>query len=219
MDKKNLETLKNKLPLTPGILRKEEYLNSAVLIPLVYKDGEYHFLFEKRSEKIRQGGEICFPGGEFDPSIDKNFEETAIRETIEEIGVSKINISVIGILDTLIGPTGVTVDSFIGTINIDDIMNLQFDKNEVEKIFLLPVSFFTQNEPENYFVRMEIHPSEIDKNGDKIDILPVKELQLPDRYSKPWRGKRHKIYVYKTKEGVIWGITAVLIREIVKRLK
>ena len=219
MNKKDLETLKNKLPLTPGILRKEEYLNSAVLIPLVFKDGEYQFLFEKRSEKIRQGGEICFPGGEYDPSVDKNYKETAVRETIEEIGVNKKNISVIGLLDTLIGPTGVTVDPFVGTIKIDDILNLHFDENEVEKIFLLPVSFFIQNEPENYFVRMEIHPTEIDKNGDKIDTLPVKELQLPDRYSKPWRGMKHKIFVYKTNEGVIWGITAVLIREIVKILK
>ncbi len=219
MNKADLNTLTNNLPIIPGILRKEEYLNSAVLIPLVFKNGEYHFLFEKRSEKIRQGGEICFPGGEFDPSIDKSYKDTAIRETHEEVGIESKDIDVIGILDTLIGPTGVTVNSFIGVINNNNLMDLNFDLNEVEKTFLIPVSFFVNNEPENYFVRMEIHPSEIDKNGIKFSTLPVKDLQLPDRYSKPWRGGKHKIFVYKTPEGIIWGITAVLIHEIVKRLK
>jgi 8-oxo-dGTP pyrophosphatase MutT (NUDIX family) len=219
MNKSDLSTLIGKLPLSPGILRKEEYLNSAVLIPLVFKNGEYYFLFEKRSEQIRQGGEICFPGGEFDHSIDQSYRDTALRETFEEVGINKQKVTVIGILDTLIGPTGVTVDSFIGTIDDIDISNLNFDKNEVEKTFLIPVSFFINNEPERYFVRMEIHSSEIDKNGDRVDTLPVKDLQLPDRYSKPWRGRKHKIFVYKTLEGVIWGITAVLIHEVVKKLK
>jgi len=219
MNKSELNTLKNKLPAAPGILRKDEYLNSAVLIPLVFNNDEYFFLFEKRSEKIRQGGEICFPGGEFDSSIDKSYRDTALRETFEEVGIDNQMITVIGTLDTLVGPTGVTVDSVIGTIENLDISNLNFDKNEVEKIFLIPVSLFVNNEPEKYFVRMEIHPSEIDFNGDTVDILPVKDLQLPERYSKPWRGMKHQIFVYKTYEGVIWGITAVLIHELVERLK
>ena len=215
----DLELLKNKLPSVPGILRKEEYLNSAVLIPLVLKNSEYYFLFEKRSAHIRQGGEICFPGGEFDKAKDKSYEETAIRETEEEIGIMKEQISVVGVLDTLIGPMGVTVDSVIGTLEINDIQTLDFDRNEVEKIFMIPVSFFINNEPEKYFVRLEINPTEIDKNGEKIDTLPVKELMLPERYSKPWRGRKHSVLVYKTNEGVIWGITAALIYQVTIKLK
>ncbi len=219
MDETDLVNLKNKLPLTPGILRKEEYLNSAVLIPLILINDEFYFLFEKRAAAIRQGGEICFPGGEFDPSIDKSYEDTAIRETFEEIGISKKSISIIGNMDTLIGPTGVTVDSFVGTINIKNINDLNFDKKEVERIFILPVSFFINNSPEKYFVRMQINPTGIDKNGEKISTLPVKELQLPERYSKPWHGRKHSVYVYKTDEGIIWGITAALVYEIVKKIK
>ncbi len=218
MRKDELELLKRNLPSVPGILRKDEYLNSAVLIPLILKDGEYYFLFEKRAAQIRQGGEICFPGGEFDPEIDKSYEDTAVRETVEEIGIKREQISVIGMLDTLIGPMGVIVDSVIGTVLINDINSLAFDKNEVEKIFTLPVSFFLKNQPEKYFVRLEIHPTEIDKNGEKIETLPVKELMLPDRYSKPWRGRKHSVLVYKTGEGVIWGITAALIYEVTKKL-
>ena len=219
MNKNDLAKLIIKLPAFPGILRKDEYLNSAVLIPLIIKDGEFNFLFEKRAAHIRQGGEICFPGGEYDPAKDKTYKETAIRETVEELGVDVSKISVIGIMDTLIGPTGVTVDSFIGTIDIPDISALNYDKNEVEKIFLLPVSFFAENEPEKYHVRLEINPTEIDKNGVKVETLPVKDLQLPVRYSKPWRGRKHSVLVYKTDKEIIWGITAALIFEVISILK
>ena len=219
MNKDDLDNLKIKLPAVPGILGKEEYFNAAVLIPLVMINGEYNFLFEKRAAHIRQGGEICFPGGEFDTGIDSSYRDTAIRETIEELGIRKEDISIHGILDTLIGPMGVTVDSFIGTLNITGITALNFDREEVEKIFTIPVSFFMENEPEIYHTRMEINPTDIDKNGEKIFILPARELQLPERYSNIWRGRKHKVYVYKTTEGVIWGITAALINDIIKKLK
>jgi 8-oxo-dGTP pyrophosphatase MutT (NUDIX family) len=219
MNNTDLENLKNKLPVVPGILGKKEYFNSAVLIPLVMINGEYNFLFEKRAANIRQGGEICFPGGEFDPGIDSSFKDTALRETIEELGIRKEEILIHGIMDTLIGPMGVTVDSFIGTIDINNIASFKLDKEEVEKVFAIPVSFFAANEPEIYHARIEINPTEIDKNGEKIDILPVKELKLPERYSHPWRGRKHKVYVYKTAEGVIWGITAALVYALIHQLK
>ncbi len=219
MNKLNIEKLKKLLPSTPGILRKEEYFNSAVLIPLVYTKGEYHLLFEKRSENIRQGGEICFPGGEYDRLSDKSFEETAIREAEEELGISRNEINIIGAMDTLIGPMGVTVDSFIAELKIDGILNLKYDKNEVAKVFLVPVSYFLNNPAKEYFVRLEVHSSFIDKNGMKVELLPVKELNLPQRYHNPWGGRKRKIYVYQTEGEVIWGITAELIKEVIKKIE
>ncbi|MGA7720300.1 MAG: CoA pyrophosphatase [Ignavibacteriaceae bacterium] len=219
MNKSDLDKLKIKLPSVPGVLGKEEYFNAAVLIPLVLINGEYNFLFEKRAAQIRQGGEICFPGGEFDSTVDSSFMDTAVRETIEELAIRKEDISIHGILDTLIGPMGVTVDSFIGTLDIASAETLQYDRNEVEKIFTIPVSFFRNNKPEIYHTRIEINPTDIDKNGEKVNTLPAKELQLPERYSKTWRGRKHNVYVYKTIEGVIWGITAALINEFIHKLK
>ena len=132
--------LKQVLPRIPGILRKKEYFNAAVLIPLVWHNEEYHFLFEKRGAKIRQGSEICFPGGEYDPSSDKSLLETAIRETREEVGIKKNKIKVLGKVDVLVGNMGVTVDPFIAEIKINSLDELSPDKDEVEKIFLIPVS-------------------------------------------------------------------------------
>ncbi len=214
----NISKLKSNLPKTPGILRKEKYFNSAVLIPLIFLNGEYSLLFEKRAVDIRQGGEICFPGGEYDSLLDKSYIDTAIRETVEETGIEKAAIELLGQLDTFIGPMGVTVDPFIAIINIKDINDLPFDKNEVEKLFTVPISFFVNNPPEIYYVKLKFHPEEIDKNGNTIITFPADELKLPSKYSKPWHGKKHEIFVYKTNGEIIWGITAELIREFIDKI-
>lgn len=219
MNKDDLNKLVEDLPSVPGILRKDEFFNSSVMVPFVLINGEYHFLFEKRAANIRQGGEICFPGGEYDPVLDKNFKETAVRETVEELGISIGKIKVLGILDTLIGPMGVTVDSCIGTLDIMDIEELDIDNSEVEKVFLVPVSWFQNNPPEEYYVELTVHPHYTDENGNIVQLLPSKELELPDKYNRPWRAGKRKIYAYKLKEGVLWGLTAALVREVINRIK
>jgi peroxisomal coenzyme A diphosphatase NUDT7 len=214
----NLDKLKEALPPFPGILSKDEYFNSAVLIPLISIENQFHFLFEKRAADIRQGGEICFPGGEFDPAVDTSYAETAVRETVEEVGVKKDDIEIIGALDILVGPMGVTVDPFVAEIKTD-LNKLSIDTKEVEKIFTVPVSFFLNTEPEVYYTRMEIHPSYLDSNGIKIELFPAKQLDLPERYHKMWHSSNQKIYVYKYNNEIIWGLTAVLIYETVKIIK
>ena len=215
----DLEKLASVLPKYPGILSKEEYFNSAVLIPLVEMNNEYYFLFEKRSAKIRQGGEICFPGGEFDSNIDKTMEDTAIRETIEELGISEEKIKKIGCLDTFVGPMGVTVDSVIAKLELSDLEEIKYDENEVEKIFTVPVSFFVEKPAEIYGMRLELHTYYLNTKGEKIDLLPVKQLGLPQRYSEPRQGKKHNVYVYKNNNEIIWGITAALIFEFVRKVE
>ncbi len=219
MNKNDLNKLIQGLPTVPGILRKDEFFNSAVIIPLVWKDNEYHLLFEKRAANIRQGGEICFPGGEFDPKQDKNFTETAIRETVEELGIRKNKIKVLGILDTLLGPMGVTVDSCLATLDIKDISELDIDTTEVEKVFFIPVSYFQKNPPEIYHVQLVVHPHYTDEKGNIVHLLPSKELELPEKYNQPWRAGKRRIFVYRLSEGVLWGLTAALVREVAERLK
>ena len=89
MSKELFKSLISNLPKYPGILGKDAFFNSAVLIPFVTINNELSLLFEKRAANIRQGGEICFPGGEFDASEDDSFEQTAIRETEEETGITR----------------------------------------------------------------------------------------------------------------------------------
>jgi peroxisomal coenzyme A diphosphatase NUDT7 len=215
----SIEKIKLVLPKIPGILRKKEYFNAAVLIPLVWHNEEYHFLFEKRGAKIRQGSEICFPGGEYDPNTDKTLLETAIRETIEELGVTKRQIKIIGKIDVLVGNMGVTVDPFLAEIKIREIEELKPDEDEVEKIFLIPVSYFYETPPEAYFLKIEVHPYYTTMNGEKVDLFPAKELDLPEKYLTPWTAGKHKVFAWRSKEGTIWGITAALISEVISKIK
>lgn len=218
MDRINLAELKEKLPRHPDILQKDEFLNTAVLIPLIYIDNEFHFLFEKRSAHIRQGGEICFPGGEHDENDDSDFRKTAIRETVEELGINKNDIEIAGELGILIGGSGAIIHAFIGELKLKDLNSYNIDYTEVEKIFTIPVSFFQNNPPDVFYVRLESHPYYFDEKGEKIILLPVDELKLPARYANPWGIRKRKVLVYKTGEDVVWGMTANLIHEFLNKL-
>lgn len=218
MDKSELEDLLRKLPVVPGINGKDECFNSAVLVLMMFVNEEYHFVFQKRSASIRQAGEICFPGGKFDPDKDADFKETAIRETAEELGVASNKIRVIGRLDTIIS-TGTTVDAFLGVIDIGGLDDLHINPDEVERVFLVPVSYFETTNPELYKVKIVAYPSYINQDGEEVILLPSKELGLPERYTKPWSNTFNNIFVYRVAGVTIWGITARLIRNVIAIIK
>ena len=217
MKKSNLKKLVSNLPKYPNILGRDRFFNSAVLIPLIKIKGEYHLLFQKRAASIRQGGDICFPGGGFEIGIDKNFKDTALRETYEELGIKKKDIKILGQLDTYVAPIGAIIEPFVAKIKQKAYKNMKIEYNEVEKTLLIPISFFKDNEPIEYTLRHEVQPFKIDENGNKEIFFPVEELGLPDTYKKPWGNKRHKVWVYKYENEVIWGITSVLIRDVIEK--
>ena len=202
-----------------SIIGKDLYLNSAVLIPIIVLDNSEFVLFEKRSSTVRQPGEISFPGGHFDSRYDKDFLSTAIRETSEELGIENTCIEIIGSIGTLVAPMGVIVETYLGILKINSLDELKIDHKEVERIFLIPLKYFINNKPEVYFTRLELHPYITKEDGEKEELLPVKELGLPEKYSLPWTRGKHRVLVYKTSEEVIWGITAELIFELSKRVK
>src|SRR5690554_1903096 len=80
----------------PLFIGEETAFRSAVLIPLVHMNGEWHILFEVRSLTMRkQPGDISFPGGRIE-STDSSPLAAAIRETYEELGVNPKDIQVLG---------------------------------------------------------------------------------------------------------------------------
>ncbi len=214
-----IKGLKENLKKQTGILSKEKYLNSAVLIPLLLINDECHLLFEKRSIGIRQGGEVSFPGGQVDEIDKKDYRQTAIRETVEELGIDESKIEIIGQMGTLIAPMGVSVDPFVGILHIKSLDELKIDSNEVERIFTLPLSFFINTQPSKFYVQVEVKPYVYNEAGEKVELLPVKKFGLPEKYSKPWKGGKHRILVYTTDEETVWGITAELVYEFCKLAK
>jgi len=211
--------LASKLVESPSIMGSYKYFHSAVLIPILKLQGQYYFLFQKRATGIRQGGEICFPGGKVDPSLDSNFQETAIRETEEEIGIGRDKIRVVGQLDTLVAAMGAIVYPFVAILDINSLDEIKINPDEVEEAFVILVEYFKDNPPEEHKVRLEIQPSFYSEKDGKVQTLfPAKKFDLPERYHKSWGGKIYPVYVYQPPEGVIWGITAELIRELMLRI-
>lgn len=215
MDKQEFEQFQRNLNSSVGIQGRDKYLNAAVLVPFIWINEEYHLLFQRRAHMITQGGDICFPGGKYDPSIDKCFKETAIRETIEELGINAVKIKIIGQLNTVIAPMGTIIEPYIGLLDNSILNEIVIDKKEVDEVFTLPLSFFKSAPLEKYHVRLEIQPSFCDKQGNEITLLPSKALGLPQIYHQPWGGHKFPIYAYKTPYGIIWGITAEIILELV----
>ncbi len=212
----DLDRLREALPESPG-LQGEGYVRSVVLLLLVPVDGELHILFEKRSSGIRQGGEISFPGGRIDKS-DPSAEAAVLRETEEEVGIPSGKVRIVGRLDSVFAPTGALVNVFVGMAEIDP-SEIRENPNEVSKAFLVPVSFFENNQPETYQVMTEVHPKILDRTtGEEVTLFPAKELGLPERYWNKWGGLRHNIYVYRTAGETIWGLTARIVVDFVMKL-
>jgi 8-oxo-dGTP pyrophosphatase MutT (NUDIX family) len=77
-------------------------------------------------------GQVAFPGGKFE-NKDIHLQQTALRETQEEIGVTSENIEIIGNLtDLYISPSNFLVKPFIGYVN--NRPEFIADKHEVENI-------------------------------------------------------------------------------------
>ncbi len=219
MNKKDITGLIKKLPETPGIHGKGEMPTSVVIVLLAEIDGEYHIVLEERNARIRQGGEVCFPGGMFDEGTDISPRETALRETTEELGLPPEKIEIIGRLDTLVAAMGAVIEIFVGIMHAD-ISSLEINRDEVEKVFTIPVSYFMKTEPEIHKVLIRMFSSEIDPVTDEeIVYLPVRELGLPERYLDPWGNFKQNVYVFKTSEGIVWGLTARIIMDFIRVLK
>ena len=94
---------------------------------------------------------MSFPGGKFDPNLDNSLLDTALRETEEEIGVSKEYIKILGCLDDLPTTTRYIITPFVGLIQSG--AQLKKQDIEVEEIYQIPMDFFLdqQNFTETYF--------------------------------------------------------------------
>jgi 8-oxo-dGTP pyrophosphatase MutT (NUDIX family) len=105
------ESLKNNLPGESAQMRmaptfrgqypeQEDPLHAAVLILLYPVDGEMHVVFMKRNEYDGpHSGQVSFPGGAREAQ-DLSLEQTAIRETREEIGIEE-DLEILGALTPL----------------------------------------------------------------------------------------------------------------------
>ena len=111
------------------ILLRDRYFESAIMICITNIDGKDYFILEKRAKNIRQAGEISFPGGKKDKK-DKNFRETAIRETLEELQIKRKAITNISKFGILVAATGVIIECYLCKLNIKSLDEINYNKDE-----------------------------------------------------------------------------------------
>jgi peroxisomal coenzyme A diphosphatase NUDT7 len=219
MNSKALIRLKSRCSDGQKVIGAQHLKRAAITVPLVLRDHEYHFLFEQRTPHIAQGGEICFPGGMFEDEREGTLSECAVRETCEELGIGRSSIEVLGeSLGTAVSLRGIAVECFPALLTLNSLDDLKLDKKEVDRVFILPVSWFHKNKPQEYEVHVEMHPRIIDHQGTEKILFPAEELDLPDKYHNSWKVNAQRVIVYDTPEGVIWGMTASVIEEFLELL-
>ena len=115
----------------------------AVLIPWVKTEDGDALLLEVRSEKVKQPGEVCFPGGRVEPG--ETTAEAAVRETCEELRLTPGDIEVITELEPLIMGDGREVHPVSARLSTSDIRSLDLSKDEVAEVFLLPAVWLAEH--------------------------------------------------------------------------
>jgi 8-oxo-dGTP pyrophosphatase MutT (NUDIX family) len=115
----------------PGFVLRE----SAVLVPLLVREGAPHVLFTKRPATLRHhAGQYSFPGGSRDPE-DPTPLHTALRETREELGIDVSGVRVLGALDEVPTLTEFRIQPFVGVLP----QGLEYKPNPAEVEFILEV--------------------------------------------------------------------------------
>lgn len=191
---------------TPTILGSREFSKYAVLLPLIEKDDGLHVLFEVRAYHLRrQPGEICFPGGKVDKE-DVDVQDTAIRETSEELGIPTSKIADVFPLDFLVTPFGTIIYPFIGVIHEADKINP--NEGEVAETFTVPMDYFYSRKPEIFNVHYSVEPEE---------NFPFELIIGGENYN--WQKRQIDEYFYRYDDKVIWGLTARILTHFLEVVK
>ena len=132
---------------------------AGVLIPLVdHGPGEVTVLLTERSAELNtHAGQISFPGGRMEAG-DPDITVTALRETEEEVGISRDLVSVIGYLRPMPTITGFAVTPVVGLVASD--FELEIDTTEVASAFEAPLAFFLDDRNHTH-VERELHGSRV----------------------------------------------------------
>lgn len=142
LSKENRENCITKLKtMKPAWLYGMEPLKkAAVLVPLCEVNNELSFLYTLRSSDLKSyRGQVSFPGGVKDKT-DENLEETALRETFEELGIQRTQIDVWG-NGFFVGTRQkeMAVMPFIGYLGEVSMKRLILNRKEVESVFTMPL--------------------------------------------------------------------------------
>ena len=154
-------------PAPPQSSEHGDLTSAAVLVPLIdHATGMSVLLTQRTDNMADHSGQISFPGGRVENG-DLSPEDTALRETEEEVGIHRAQIQVIGRLTAHDTRTGYYVMPIIGVV--DPPLTLSPEPSEVAHIFEVPLDFVL--DPANY--RLESYKGA--ESGRKYRAMPYGE--------------------------------------------
>jgi 8-oxo-dGTP pyrophosphatase MutT (NUDIX family) len=114
--------------------------DAAVMVPLVRREhGLQVLLTQRTAHLLDHAGQISFPGGRVEVT-DATREETALRETEEEIGLARSHVRLLGRLPEYEIPTGFRITPVVGWV--EPPFELTLDAFEVAAAFEAPLTHF-----------------------------------------------------------------------------
>ncbi|XP_006861116.1 PREDICTED: nucleoside diphosphate-linked moiety X motif 8, mitochondrial [Chrysochloris asiatica] len=124
---------------------------AAVLVPLCLVRGVPGLLYTLRSRRMtgKHKGEVSFPGGKCDPT-DQDVVHTALRETLEELGLVVPEQHVWGILHPVHNQQKTTVIPVLASVGPMDPQSLRPNPEEVDEVFVLPLAHLLQAQNQGY---------------------------------------------------------------------
>ena len=125
--------------LNPGMEPESDLVPAAVLVPLIDREDGVTALFTQRTGHLaHHPGQVSFPGGHMEPE-DKTPEETALRETEEEVGLNRRHIEIIGRLAQYTTRTGFSIAPVVAMVTPP--FEISPDPHEVDMVFEVPLDF------------------------------------------------------------------------------
>lgn len=148
----------------------ETHKQSAVLVPLVQRPDGLSMLFTERASHLRNhAGQISFPGGRIEVG-DVDPKAAALRETEEEIGLSRRYVEVLGYLAPHLVLTGYRVVPVVALVQPG--FTLTLDAGEVASVFETPLTYLLN--PEHH----EARDREIGKITARVYDIPYGERRI-----------------------------------------
>jgi len=173
----------------PDIDYGDDYMDAAVLAPLVRQEGAWHLLYIRRArhEGDYHSGQVAFAGGKREPE-DVDLQDTAKREAFEEIGLQPQDINVLGELGLHHSISRFRITPVVAHVPWP--YPLKLESREVARAFTIPLTWLAQ--PSNYTIE--------NYQTSDFGCIPVVEFQRFD-------GER------------LWGATARMTLSLVSLLQ
>ncbi|MFX3619289.1 MAG: CoA pyrophosphatase [Sporolactobacillus sp.] len=191
----DLNSIKRRIENDEMIIGEQLARKSSVLVPLISEKDTWAVLLEVRAATLRrQPSDICFPGGRSE-KIDATLEETAVRETCEELGVPKEAIQVIGQMGTCISDHDHYIYPFVGVM--DPSFPYRINSAEVAETFTIPVPWLMKQIPEKRTLSFSVTADQ---------DFPFNRIAAGINY--PFHNLTTTEVFYNYKGRTIWGLTA-----------